>query len=210
MKKIILVTAGIIIFSAVIATFFYNIFPNTIATHWDSQGNVNGYMSKFWGLFLVPIIMLGLFLLFSAIPYIDPLKKNIKKFKKQYDILIMILMLFLFYIYILTIIWNWGYKINLLNFILPGFAVLFYYIGSLLRNTKRNYFIGIRTPWTLSSDYVWDKTHKLGSKLFKLSAIISLIGLIFPKYSIGFILVPIIASAIYLVIYSYLIYPKKK
>jgi len=210
MNKTRIAALGIIIVSVIIAIYFYNIFPDTIATHWDSRGNVNGYMNKFLGLFLVPIIMLGSFLLFSALPYIDPLKQNIKKFRKQYDIFIAVIILFLLYVYILTIIWNLGYKINLLQFILPGFALLFYYIGILLKSTKRNYFIGIRTPWTLSNDIVWKKTHEKAGRLFKLSALICLIGLIFPEYSILFILVPVIAGSVYLIIYSYLIYPRKK
>ena len=67
------------------------------------------------------------------------------------------------------------------KFIIPAFAVLLFYIGILIKHAKRNWFIGIRTPWTLSSDKVWDKTHALGGKLFQVSAVITLGGIFFDK-----------------------------
>jgi uncharacterized membrane protein len=89
-------------------------------------------------------------------------------------------------------------------------GLLFFYIGILLENAKRNWFIGIRTPWTLSSEKVWNKTHKLGSKMFKISGIIVLIGFLFQKYVTYFILIPTLFVAFYLVIYSYVEYRKEK
>ena len=86
----------------------------------------------------------------------------------------------------------------------------FIFIGFILRKVKRNFFIGIRTPWTLSSDVVWDKTHKLGSKLIIHSGIITLIGIFFQNYMLWFILTPIIVSAIILLIYSYLEFRKEE
>jgi len=88
-------------------------------------------------------------------------------------------------------------------------AVLFYGIGVLLQHAKRNWFIGIRTPWTLSSDTVWDKTHKQGSVLFKICGLIALIGVFFKDYSIYFILIPIIVVSLYLTVYSYFVYSKE-
>jgi len=83
-----------------------------------------------------------------------------------------------------------------------------YIISLLLAQARRNWFVGIRTPWTLSSEEVWNKTHKLGALLFKLVAIIILIGVIFPRYSIYFVLIPVLSVAVFLVIYSYTLYTK--
>jgi uncharacterized membrane protein len=85
---------------------------------------------------------------------------------------------------------------------------LFYYLGILTENAKRNWFIGIRTPWTLSNDKVWNKTHKLGGKLFKIVGIVAFLGILFQKYVLLFIISAVIAVAIYIIVYSYFEYKK--
>jgi len=177
-----------VIISFIIGIYLYPQMPEQMASHWNAQGNVDDYMSKFW--VLMPLVFVGLALLFIAIPRIDPLKKNIEEFRKYYDGFIIIFFIFMLLVYVQTILWNLGTEIspNLAFPILIG--LLFFYIGILLENAKRNWFIGIRTPWTLSSEKVWNKTHKLGSKMFKIA------GVLF------------VAS--YLVVYSYVEYNKEK
>ena len=183
--------------------------PDTFASHWDAAGEVNGYMPKFWGLFLMPIISLIMLGLFVVLPKIDPLKKYIATFKTHYNTFILAIIAFLFYIHTLTIAWNLGIRYNMIAFLSPAFAVLFYYCGILIENSKRNWFIGIRTPWTMSSDKVWESTHKIGGKLFKAVGIISLIGLFFQEIAIFFVIVPILLVSIYLFVYSYLEFKKE-
>lgn len=199
-----------ILLSFAISAGIYNQMPDKLATHWNEKGEVNGYSNKFMGLFFLPILMVGIFLLIKFIPKLDPLRKNIKSFEKDYDLFILFMILFFLAIHIISILWNLGYQINMNLIITPLFAALFFYIGIFLKKTKRNWFIGIRTPWTISNDKVWEKTHNLGSKLFKLSALISLVGLIFLNYAIFFIIVPVITFSIYIVIYSYFEYKKLK
>ena len=91
----------------------------------------------------------------------------------------------------------------------PALAILFYFTGILIENAKRNWFIGIRTPWTMSSDKVWDKTHKIGGKLFKIAGLLALIAVFFDSYAIFVIIVPVIIVSIYTVIYSYFEYQKE-
>jgi len=208
MKKMFIAALIIIIISFIIGIASYNYLPNTLASHWGENGNVNGYMPKFWALFLLPIISIGMILLFYFLPRIDPLKKNYEKFRRYYDSFVLIIILFLFYIYLLTILWNFHIQFDMNIALIPALGFLFVYVGVIMENLKRNWFIGIRTPWTISSDKVWDKTHKLGSILFKISGIIMIIGVFFDDFIIYFILVPIIVSAVALVIYSYLVYRK--
>jgi uncharacterized membrane protein len=91
----------------------------------------------------------------------------------------------------------------------PAFAVIFYYAGVLTQNAHRNWFVGIRTPWTLSSVTVWQKTHKLGGKLFKLTALLSLFGTVLPQLAIYLIMAPVIFTTITVFVYSYLEYQKE-
>jgi len=210
MKKNEIIILGIILLSFITGIYFYPQMPEKIASHWNVYGNVDGYMSKCFGLFLMPIISIGLFLLFILIPKIDPLKENIDKFKKYFDRFVILLMVYLFYVYLLTIFWNIGIRFNMVRLMIPALGMLFYYSGVLIENSKRNWFIGIRTPWTLSSETVWNETHKIGGKLFKIAGIISILGIFFPKYALFFVLIPIILSSIYTIIYSYFQYKKQR
>jgi uncharacterized membrane protein len=209
MRKSELIIVGIILLSFAVGIYYYPQMPEKVASHWNAHGQVNGYMSKFWGLFLMPIISVGLLLLFILIPRIDPLKSNIQQFRKYYDGFVVLIIVFLFYLYLLTIFWNSGYTFNMITFLAPAFAILFYYAGILIENAKRNWFIGIRTPWTLSSDKVWDKTHKIGGKLFKIAGILALLAIFFERYAILIIVVPVIIVSIYTVVYSYFEYQKE-
>lgn len=183
--------------------------PEKIASHWNAQGQVDGYMSKFWGLFSMPFMSVGFFLLFILIPKIDPLKTNISKFRNYYDVFVLLTIVFLLYLYLLTIFWNLGLRFSMIQFLVPAFGILFYYCGILIENAKRNWSIGIRTPWTLSNDKVWDKTHKIGGKLFKIVGVIALLGIFFQSYALFFVLVPVISVAIYTAIYSYFEYQRE-
>jgi uncharacterized membrane protein len=209
MRKSEFIIVAIILSSFAIGTYFYPQMPEKLASHWNAQGQVNGYMSKVWGLFLMPIISAVLFLLFILIPRIDPLKSNIQQFRKLYDGFVVLIMVFLFYVYLLTIFWDSGYIFNMTTFLSPALAILFYYTGILIENAKRNWFIGIRTPWTLSSDRVWDKTHKIGGKLFKIAGVLALGAMFFKSVAIFFIVIPLIIVSIYTVVYSYIEYQKE-
>lgn len=209
MRKGELVILGIIILSFIISVYFYPQMPERMASHWNAKGEVDGYMSKFWGSFILPLILLAVVLLFLAIPRIDPLRGNIAKFRKYYDGFIILFSIFMLVFQLQVILWNIGIKVSP-NTTLPiALGLFFYYLGILVENAKRNYFIGIRTPWTLNSEAVWDKTHKLGGKLFKIAAVVTLIGALFPYYAFLFILVPMLSVAAYTTIYSYLQYRRE-
>ncbi len=210
MRKSEIVAMGIILFSFIIGIYLYPQMPERMASHWNAKGEVDGYMPKFWGLFLMPIVSMLIFLLFIAIPKIDPLKQNIEKFRKYYDGFVVLMIAYLFYIYLLTLLWNTGIRFSIVQLLVPAMGILFYYIGILVENAKRNWFIGIRTPWTLSSEKVWEKTHKIGGKLFKIAGIIAFIGIFFESHALFFIFIPVILVATYTIIYSYFEYQKER
>lgn len=201
------------VFAIALAAFlvgacFYPYLPERMASHWNAKGQVDGYMSKGWGTFLMPITIAGLGLLFMVIVRIDPLKANIAGFRKYYDGFIILFAVFLFCLNLWMLLWNIGYKFSL-NIVMPiGVGLLVFYLGILCENAKRNWFIGIRTPWTLSSDIVWDKTHKIGAKLFKAMGIVILAGVFWPAYLLFFILIPTVLVTVFLLAYSYVVYQK--
>ena len=210
MRKLETAVLAIVLLSFALSLYFYEQMPERIASHWNFRGEADAYSPKFWGLFIMPIISVFLAGLLFLIPRIDPMKANVEKFRSYFENFVLIITLFFFYLYSLTIAWNLGARFNLLALITPGFAVLFYYSGVLMEHAKMNWFIGIRTPWTMSSENVWNKTHKIGAKLFKACGAISLLGVFAGDYAIVFVIAPVLLASIYLFIYSYLEYEKEK
>jgi uncharacterized membrane protein len=209
-KKIYLILSLLVILASfLIGYLLYPQMPARMASHWNGLGQVDGYMSKAWALFLMPVLGLVMFLMMVLFPKLDPLKKNVKTFQNYYYGFILGMILFLFYIYLLTIFWNLGIAFNMIRTLVPAFAILFFYCGILIDKAKQNWFIGIKTVWTLSNEKVWDRTHKLGGKLFKISSVISLFGLLSDKIAIWLVVSPIFLSSIIVFVYSYIIFKKE-
>ncbi len=203
----------IAVFFIVLASFglglyVYPFLPERVASHWNMAGEVNGYVSRFWGAFLMPLVSLALYVFFLIFPRIDPKRKNIEKFRGHFDVFIILIFLFLFYINGLTLIWNFGYRFNMIQLMAPAFGILFYDVGILVKNAQPNWSIGIRTPWTLSSPAVWKKTHEIGGRLFMYCGLLAALGSLAPVYAIWLILIPVLFTAIYTVVYSYLEFRK--
>lgn len=200
-----------IAFAVLAGLLFWNRLPEQMASHWNINDQVDGYMPKFWGVFMVPLITLGMFLLFLVIPSIDPLKVNISQFRKAFNLFIVLIVAFMLYIYGLTLVWSLGYTgFRMSTSMLPAIGLFFIFIGFMLRQAKRNFFIGIRTPWTLSSDFVWNKTHQLCSLLFMVSGALAVIGSFFGGMTAFWMLmIPVFGSTIFLVIYSYVLYKQE-
>jgi len=196
MRKAEITALIIIVLSFILAVCFYPALPEKMASHWNASGEVDGYMPKFWGLFLMPFISALMLLLFIWIPKVEPLKENLEKFRDYYDEFVVLIILFLFYLYALTLFWNFGLRFSMPRFLSPAFAALFFYCGILIEKAKRNWFVGIRTPWTMTNDVVWEKTHKLGGKLFKTAALLSLYGLFVPGIAFFLVIVPAIFAAL--------------
>ena len=186
----------------------WNQLPDQMASHWNVNDEVDGTIPRVWGVFMMPLITLGMLVLFLVVPNIDPLKANIAQFRESFNLFIVLIVAFMLYIHGLTLAWSLGFtNFKMSTAMLPFMGVLFIAIGFMLRKAKRNFFIGIRTPWTLSSDSVWDKTHQLGSILFMASGALAIIGGFFGGMTAFWLmLVPLIGSSLFLVVYSYVLY----
>jgi uncharacterized membrane protein len=203
MKLIRPAIAFLLVFTAAMTLAAYPLMPDVVASHWNAAGEVNGTMPKFWGLVLIPLLMYGFCALLAVLPRIDPLRNNYRKFQDYYEGFILVFAAFLFFIQLQIILWGLGIRVSP-NLTLPVMiGILFMYIGFLMEHAEPNWFVGIRTPWTLSSDSVWKKTHQKGATLFKLAGVVSMIGILAGVYAWLFILVPAIAVAVYTVVYSY-------
>ena len=205
-RTVLIILGVLLVLSLGIGVLAYPHLPQLMASHWNVQGQVNGYTSRLSGVVLLPAMLIGISLLLLFIPEIDPLKANIQLFRSEYNGFIAVFALFLFYLHVLTISINLGLAINLNQSLFPTVGLLIFYLGVLLGKAHRNYFIGIRTPWTLNSETVWNKTHQLGSKLFQIAGALTLLGVFFPRYAVYILMVTLIGTALLTTIYSYFAY----
>lgn len=197
----------IIIATFLLGILMYNKLPESIPIHWNFAGEVDGYGNKFIGTFMVPLIMIALWLAMIYLPKIDPKKENYNKFDKSYKLFQSILLTFFFIMQIIVVLSAMGYNISI-NRVMPiVLGVLMILIGNYIPKAKSNFFYGIKTPWTLSSEVSWKKTHRLGGKLFVLSGLISIVsqfifnaniaGVIFFVSTFIAVIVPTVASYFY-------------
>jgi len=207
MRKPVLIGLAIVMASLAIGIWLYPQLPESVAIHWNALGEAEGFAPRIWAVTLVPFISLSILGLFWLIPRIDPLRKNIEGFRPYYEGMIVVIMLFLLYIHAISLALN-ILEFNIMQALSPAFGMLLYYMGIVVGKARRNWFIGIRMPWTLSSEAVWNRTHKLGGRLFKTAGLIALLGAVFPGHAMWFILVPVLFFSGYLVVYSYLEYKK--
>jgi uncharacterized membrane protein len=152
-----------------------------LATHWNAAGEADGFGSRLAGLYLLPMISIGTAVLLIFLPSIDPLKANITAFRGEYNLFVLFFTVFLFYLHGLTLAWNLGVIFSMNGMLMPAIGLFFILTGRMIGKAKRNYFIGIRTPWTLANDIVWEKTHKLGSRLFVISGALTIATIIYPS-----------------------------
>jgi len=198
-----------VVIIAVIASFLiYPLLPGTVPTHWNALGEADATGPAWFGAFLFPLMMSLVLLLFVAIPKIVVFKKNFKAFEKQYWILALVIQVFFLLFYAVTLLPSFGYACSLsLLFSLP-LSFMFIAIGLLMPSFKRNFFVGIRTPWSLANDKVWKSTHEFGGKLFVAAGVISLIAAFVPNNSILSVVAPVLIAAIGAVAFSFLEFRK--
>lgn len=184
--------------------------PNSVASHWNAAGQVDGYSPKLVALLLAPVISAALLALFAWLPSVDPLRKNYRHFQPQLDGFKLAIVVFMAYIHALVIAYNLGGQFPFTAAMAPAFALLFWQLGELCYSSRRNWFFGVRTPWALSSDRVWEKTHKLAGKVLKACAVISLLGIAFQGMWFVLVLGPVMAALVAAAAVSYLEFKKEQ
>jgi len=202
---------GIVLLPFLYLAYVWNQLPTEVPLHWNIKGEVDRYGDKS-ELILIPILTsLLIYVIFLAVPYIDP-KKQIQKMGKKYDTLKWIITTFMSVLALFIIYTAKNQSIANPNYILLLCGILFIVFGNYFKTIKANYFIGIRTPWTLESEVVWKETHKLGGKIwFAGGLLIVLSSLVFDEQTNFIIFMTIVAVMVLVpVVYSYLLFRKQK
>ncbi|HET7587741.1 MAG TPA: SdpI family protein [Gammaproteobacteria bacterium] len=154
-----------------VAAWFYPQLPDTVPTHWNAAGQPDDYTSKPWGPFILPLAMLGAWIALSVLPPIAPRGYRLDRFIGTYGILMLAMLAALLVLTIVMLLAADGKQFNSTRVAFIVIGALFVVLGNYLGKLRKNFFIGIRTPWTLASDEVWARTHRLGGWLFVLAGL---------------------------------------
>jgi len=210
-KTTIVVLVILTLVGLALSLLVYPTLPEMVPSHWHAAGEVDDTMSRNTITFLIPgfTLVLGLVLLY--LPNIDPLRANVERFRRVYNLFIVGFAAYLIFIHVLILLAGLGVEFNMTYLLIPPASLMMFGIGFVLEKTKPNWFLGVRTPWTLSSPDVWEKTHRLGSQLFKVTGGVMLFGLIVsPEMAFAIMIGAILLTTIVLVFYSYFAYRAEK
>ncbi|GAC1413300.1 MAG: SdpI family protein [Gemmatimonadaceae bacterium] len=195
----------VVVAAFVASAMVYPRLPAMIPTHWNMDGQPDGWSGRAFGAWLFPVLMLGMWGLLRVLPAIDPRGVNYAKFGGAYEAIIDALMIFLFGMHVVVLRGALGEPVQVGRVVPFGIGVLLIVIGNLLPRCRPNWFIGIRTPWTLSSDRVWEKTHRLGGRLFVAAGLlIASVALFWAQWIHIVQLTAVVLATGSAVIYSYL------
>jgi len=202
----------ILLLAPFIASFIlWENMPDIVPVHFNAAGEADDFGPKWINAFLLPGIALSTYLFLLIIPAIDP-KKRIENTQKPIAAIRIVISLFLIGVYVMVMMKTFDIEADIGQFILVSVGVLIAITGNYMNSIKPNYFIGLRTPWTLEDPEVWKKTHRFASRLWIIGGLFMAITAFIPtlKGSLYVIVGSVILLAIIPLIYSYQIFNKIK
>ncbi len=183
--------------------------PDRVPTHWNAAGEINGWSNAFQGAFLLPIIMVALFVIFFILPKIDPKKNNYRLMDKTYWLLAMVMTFYFCLIHLGSLGIALGYINNMPGIVTIGIGLLFVVLGNYFGKIKPNYFVGIKTPWTLASEEVWNKTHRMAGPYWVIGGLaVAVAGFLPQIWSMVIIIGVLCIIVVAPIAYSYYVFRK--
>lgn len=194
----------------IVGALLYNNLPEMVPSHWGVSGEIDSYMPKLTHLILFPSITLVLALLFPFLSRIDPRKDKYVLFKKPWIVIQMSIVVFFAYLYFITLYMAFYPSTSIIPFIYGGIGVLFVLLGNYLGKIRQNYFVGIKTPWTLDNEEVWNKTNRFGGWMFLIAGLIIFAEAFIQWNHVAVFIISAAAAALMPIVYSYIIFKKQK
>ena len=200
-----LVAADLVFTAAV-----YPRLPARVPIHWNIHGQIDGYSGRFFGALMLPVLALLTWLLLRWLPSIDPRRENYAKFAGSYDAVVLAIVALVVALHVVILGVGLGWPIAMDRVLPLAMGALFLVIGNVLPRTRPNWWFGIRTPWTLSNDRVWERTHRMGGYLLVAAGLLCVIGAFLPTPpGIVFVVVNVLSAAFGSALYSYLVWKQE-
>ena len=179
--------------------------PRTLPTHWNLGGEVDGWMDKPWGAVMLPLIATSLVAGLHLLRRVDPRRENIERFSGDWYLLLNLLIVFMAAMEVATLGYALGWPIDIGRVMLAMVGLMFVAVGNYLPRIRSNWFMGIRTPWTLSSERVWRATHRVGGRTFVIAGLAMAVGALLPAAARPWLLGPAVVVMVGVpVVYSWL------
>lgn len=191
-----------------VSVILYPQLPAMIPTHWNIMGQIDGYMPKPIGVWLMPVLCIVMYVSFRIVPRFDPKKNKYKLFAREWEIMQVGLVGFFTYIHFVILYLTLHPAVSMMPLMFIGFGALFLLIGNYLSKIRQNYFIGIKIPWTLADEDNWNKTHRFASWCFVAAGIATLAEAYFIWYAPVVVFGSIFLVLVLPIIYSFLLYKK--
>jgi uncharacterized membrane protein len=196
--------AGLVLAALVLAIVLYPQLPARIPTHWNARGQVDGTGAKEWAAFALPALMAAMMGFFALLPWLSPRKFEVDSFRSTY-LYVMVLTVGLFgYIHVLSLLAGLRGGLDVGRALVAGMMLFFAAMGNVMGKLRRNFYIGIRVPWTLASDRVWNDTHRLAAWLWVACGLVGF-ALALAPVPLYAALVPIGVAAVVPIVYAFLL-----
>ena len=178
--------------------------PDEMPIHWDIHGQPNGWGGRAAGALLLPTMALALWGIMTVLPSLDPRRANYPKFQSSYDLVIAATVGTLLLLHVAIVGNALGWPISIMRVAPLGMGILFLVLGNVLPRARPNWWFGIRTPWTLTSDRVWTRTHRVGGRLLVGAGLVAFVAALAPgTSSLLLAIASATAAALGSVVYSY-------
>jgi len=189
-----------VIFAAVV----YDRLPERVTIHWNASGEPDGWSSRLLAVTVLPAVGVLVWALMRGLPRIDPRRAHYAKFAGTYDLFVDAVLTFMLFLYVITLGAALGWPVRIERMVPIGIGVLFILLGNVLPRARSNWWFGIRTPWTLSNERVWTRTHRVGGFLMVAAGIASIVSAFVPGAAgIWAFLVAVLIASLGSIIYSY-------
>ena len=150
----------------VLAASLYSHLPDSVPTHWDYRGRPDGFMPKPLGAFFLPAVAALVWAVLALLPALSPRGFSMERFRATYDAVRSAILAFVVFVCAVQLLVSAGWQVSLPSLITTAIGLLLAVLGNYMGKIRRNFFVGVRTPWTLASEEVWLRTHRVAGGLF--------------------------------------------
>lgn len=183
----------------------YSRLPDMLPIHWNIRGEVDGWASKQIAVLIMPCANLVILGMMVGLPAISSHKFRIETFQKTFNYIMLVIVAMMSYIHLITLLAGLNPAFPMIRVLIGGIFLFLALMGNVLGKTRRNPWMGVRTPWTMANDRVWDGTHRLAGRLMVAVGVIGgVLAVAGVSPIVCFVLLTV--SVLYPVFYSYVLY----